>query len=99
MTLGRPACLTAHKSSSTAPLDEKTAFKILIPSLAFAGETHDRGDGLEPRHRLGLRGIDPLYGLYKLGRDPVMGSSVILTAITDSMGFFIFLGLGTLFLV
>lgn len=31
------------------------------------------------------------YGLHKLGRDPVMGSSVILTAITDSMGFFIFL--------
>ena len=28
---------------------------------------------------------------YGLGRDPVMGSSVILTAITDSMGFFIFL--------
>jgi magnesium transporter len=39
------------------------------------------------------------YGLYKLGRDPVMGSSVILTAITDSMGFFIFLGLATRFLV
>jgi Mg/Co/Ni transporter MgtE len=31
------------------------------------------------------------YGLHKLGRDPVMGSSVILTAITDSMGFFTFL--------
>lgn len=33
-----------------------------------------------------------------LGRDPVMGSSVLLTAITDSMGFFIFLGLATMFL-
>jgi magnesium transporter len=39
------------------------------------------------------------YGLHKLGRDPVMGSSGILTAITDSMGFFIFLDLAALFLV
>lgn len=31
--------------------------------------------------------------LKKLGRDPVMGSSIFLTALTDSMGFFIFLGL------
>ncbi len=31
-TLGRgPTCLTAHESSNTAPLDEKKAFKILIP--------------------------------------------------------------------
>ena len=37
--------------------------------------------------------------LQRFGRDPVMGSSVILTAITDSMGFFIFLGLAAAFLV
>ena len=35
----------------------------------------------------------------KLGRDPAVGSSVLITAITDSGGFFIFLGLATLFLV
>jgi magnesium transporter len=35
--------------------------------------------------------------LEKLGRDPAMGSSVLLTFSTDSMGFFIFLGLATLF--
>ena len=35
----------------------------------------------------------------KLGRDPALGSSVLITAITDSGGFFIFLGLATLFLV
>ena len=35
----------------------------------------------------------------KLGRDPAVGSSVMITAITDSGGFFIFLGLATLFLV
>jgi magnesium transporter len=37
--------------------------------------------------------------LEKLGRDPALGSSVLITAITDSGGFFIFLGLATLFLV
>jgi magnesium transporter len=35
----------------------------------------------------------------RLGRDPAVGSSVLLTACTDSGGFFIFLGLATLFLV
>ena len=35
----------------------------------------------------------------KLGRDPAMGSSVMITAVTDSGGFFIFLGLATLFLL
>ena len=33
------------------------------------------------------------------GRDPALGSSVLITACTDSGGFFIFLGLATLFLV
>lgn len=37
--------------------------------------------------------------LHRLGRDPVRGSSVILTAATDSMGFLIFLGLAAVFLV
>ena len=35
----------------------------------------------------------------KFGRDPAIGSSVMITAITDSGGFFIFLGLSTLFLI
>jgi magnesium transporter len=35
----------------------------------------------------------------KLGRDPALGSSVMITAITDSGGFFIFLGLATVFLI
>jgi len=35
----------------------------------------------------------------KLGRDPAVGSSVMITAVTDSGGFFIFLGLATLFLL
>lgn len=37
--------------------------------------------------------------LHKLGRDPAAGSSVLITAVTDSGGFFIFLGLATIFLV
>jgi magnesium transporter len=35
----------------------------------------------------------------RFGRDPAVGSSVFLTFITDSMGFFIFLGLATVFLM
>lgn len=35
----------------------------------------------------------------KFGRDPAVGSSVLITAITDSGGFFIFLGLATVFLL
>ncbi|MBK8338288.1 MAG: magnesium transporter [Sterolibacteriaceae bacterium] len=37
--------------------------------------------------------------LARLGRDPAVGSSVLITAVTDSGGFFIFLGLATLFLL
>ena len=37
--------------------------------------------------------------MQRLGRDPALGSSVLITACTDSGGFFIFLGLATLFLV
>jgi magnesium transporter len=42
--------------------------------------------------------IVPL-AMQKMGRDPAIGSSVLLTFTTDSMGFFIFLGLATVFLV
>jgi magnesium transporter len=37
--------------------------------------------------------------LHKLGRDPAKGSSVMITAVTDSGGFFIFLGLATILLL
>jgi magnesium transporter len=37
--------------------------------------------------------------LQRLGRDPAIGASVLLTFSTDSMGFFIFLGLATVFLL
>jgi len=35
----------------------------------------------------------------RLGRDPAYGSAVLTTFITDSMGFFIFLGLATVVLL
>jgi magnesium transporter len=37
--------------------------------------------------------------MHKMGRNPAIGSSVMITAITDSGGFFIFLGLATIFLI
>ncbi|MGD8785293.1 MAG: magnesium transporter [Thioalkalispiraceae bacterium] len=40
----------------------------------------------------------PLF-LEKFGRDPALGSTIVLTATTDSLGFFIFLGLAALFLI
>ncbi|MBC8944539.1 magnesium transporter [Xenorhabdus indica] len=46
-----------------------------------------------------LMGVLIPFIMMKLGRDPAIGSSVMITAITDTGGFFIFLGLATLFLV
>lgn len=45
---------------------------------------------------LGL--LVPIF-LDRIGRDPALGASVIMTATIDSVGFFIFLGLASLFLV
>jgi magnesium transporter len=42
-----------------------------------------------------LVGVAIPLGLKCLGRDPAMGSSIILTFLTDAGGFFIFLGLAT----
>jgi magnesium transporter len=36
--------------------------------------------------------------LQRIGRDPAQGASVLLTFVTDSMGFFVFLGLAWLWL-
>ena len=38
-------------------------------------------------------------GLHASGRDPAHGASVLLTFVTDGMGFFLFLGLARVFLV
>jgi magnesium transporter len=46
-----------------------------------------------------VMGVAIPVAMAKLGRDPAIGSSVMITACTDSGGFFIFLGLATLFLL
>jgi magnesium transporter len=46
-----------------------------------------------------IMGVTIPLTMQKLGRDPALGSSVMITAITDSGSFFIFLGLATVFLV
>ena len=35
----------------------------------------------------------------RLGQDPALGATVVLTAAVDMLAFFVFLGLGALFLV
>jgi magnesium transporter len=45
-----------------------------------------------------LSGVAIPVGLHATGRDPAHGSSVLLTFITDAMGFFLFLGLASIFL-
>jgi magnesium transporter len=47
----------------------------------------------------GLFGVFIPLLMHRAGRDPAAGSSVLITAITDSGGFFIFLGLATLILL
>ncbi len=46
-----------------------------------------------------LMGVMIPLVMNKFGRDPAVGSSVLITAMTDSGGFFIFLGLATIFLL
>lgn len=46
-----------------------------------------------------LLGVLIPLSLRKFDQDPALGSSVMITAVTDSGGFFIFLGLATLFLL
>ena len=46
-----------------------------------------------------LMGVLIPMTMMKLGRDPAVGASVMITAVTDSGGFFIFLGLATLMLL
>ena len=46
-----------------------------------------------------LMGVLIPMTLLRFDRDPAMGASVLITALTDSGGFFIFLGLASLFLV
>ena len=46
----------------------------------------------------GFVGVAIPLGLHATGRDPAYGSSVLLTFVTDAMGFFLFLGLASVIL-
>jgi magnesium transporter len=46
-----------------------------------------------------IMGISIPLVRHAMDKDPAVGTSVLLTAVTDGAGFFIFLGLATLFLV
>jgi magnesium transporter len=46
----------------------------------------------------GIIGTLVPFGLKAIGKDPALASSVLVTAATDSIGFFIFLSLAALFL-
>jgi magnesium transporter len=46
-----------------------------------------------------LVGVFVPLALHRAGRDPAQGSSVMLTFVTDGMGFFLFLGLANVFLL
>lgn len=46
-----------------------------------------------------VMGVMIPIAMSKFGRDPAVGSSVLITAVTDSGGFMIFLGLATIFLL
>lgn len=46
-----------------------------------------------------LMGVLIPLTMVRMGRDPALGSSVMITALTDTGGFFIFLGLATVFLL
>ena len=45
-----------------------------------------------------MAGVMIPFALHSTGKDPAYGSSVLLTFITDAMGFFLFLGLASAFL-
>jgi len=46
----------------------------------------------------GIVGTLTPLGLKAIGKDPALASSVLVTAVTDSLGFFIFLSLARFFL-
>jgi magnesium transporter len=47
----------------------------------------------------GASGVLIPIALHEIGRNPAHGSSVLVTFMTDAMGFFLFLGLASWFLV
>ena len=72
---------------------------VLVHSLRRLGQRHKAAIRCDAG-QIRAHPVDVQFGpVGRIGRDPALGSSVVLTFITDGMGFFIFLGLATLFLV
>ncbi len=100
-----------RKKSWVAVLREAkigTANGLIVGVLVFAGLfAWTRNLGLASVMAVAL-GLDMLIGavagasiplvLKEIGRDPAQASSIFLTTLTDSLGFFTFLGLAALFL-
>ncbi|HEY0634710.1 MAG TPA: magnesium transporter, partial [Gammaproteobacteria bacterium] len=77
---------------------------VLVGAFVFALYSHAALAGVAAAALLltlpsaALAGIGVPLLLDRLGRSPTRGVSVLISALTDSLGFFIFLGLATLFL-
>ena len=77
-------------------IERVAALAALMPVVAsIGGNSGSRADLLVAA----LAGVTIPLALHSAGRDPAHGSSVLLTFITDAMGFFLFLGLATAFLL
>lgn len=110
----RGLAMGAITPSNLAYLAGKELSIALINGLLWGGVMggalvviyHDIGLGLVMMSAITLNlGVAALAGVIvplsmdAMGRDPALGSSVVLTFTTDCMGFFIFLGLGAVFLI
>jgi magnesium transporter len=99
--------------SSVWPVLRKELVVSVLNGLMWGGVVGLLAGGLYGHPRLGLVmaaavllnliiaaavGVYVPFTLERLHRDPAQGASVLLTFVTDSMGFFIFLGLARLFL-
>ena len=110
----RAMALDQVVTSNTARLIRKELGVALINGLVWGGVIGGVAYWLYDNFALGLvmtaamtlnlllaaiMGVLIPMTLLKMGRDPALGASVMITAVTDSSGFFIFLGLATIFLM
>jgi hypothetical protein len=66
--------------------------------VAGAAENDAQEPRRWPRRDRASTPIAATWSKRGLGRDPMLGASIVLTASTDSLGFLLFLGLAALFL-
>ena len=110
----RGLALGQISSSNMQSLIKKELGVALLNGLVWGGVLGLIAFALYSNYKLGLvmmsamtlnlllaavMGVMIPFVMTKFGRDPAVGSSVLITAMTDSGGFFIFLGLATIFLL